>query len=395
MEQRNRMFAKQQKRVIPATLLLFSLLLLAGCASVTTDAELFMEDVVAGRSASTLKVATERPKRRTVRFEVEGRRYLGDLYRPGSQPTAAILLVPGVTEEGRGDARLVAFASTLARSRFLVLVPEIPGLRELKVRPADIRAVADTFAHLHSLAPPEIRGRVGIGAFSYAVGPSLLAALEPEIKHCVSFLVSVGGYHDLHRLITFLTTGHYTENGMRRALAPNPYGKWLFLRANLDRVKSVRDRSLLKKIASRKLKAPDLSVEKLAAGLGSEGKAIYALVVNRDPERTPDLFSRLPRGLQADMAALSPAQRNLAEMEADVILVHGRHDPIIPYTESLSLVGALPEYKTRLYLVEGLSHVDFRIGLLDRLTLRGAVSALLSYRLSAGQEIKGDIESCR
>src|SRR3970282_281862 len=43
----------------------------------------------------------------------------------------------------KDDPRLVAFATTLARARFLVLVPDVAGLRQLRVRAADAREIAD------------------------------------------------------------------------------------------------------------------------------------------------------------------------------------------------------------------------------------------------------------
>ena len=48
----------------------------------------------------------------------------------------------------------------------------------------------------------------------------------------------------------------------------------------------------------------------------------------------------------------------LAQLGADFILVHGLDDDIIPYTESVSLAAALPPGKAKLFLLDGLHHVD-------------------------------------
>jgi len=57
---------------------------------------------------------------------------------------------------------------TLARARFAVLAPELPGFRALRVRPTDAREVADAFAYLAGRPDLAPGGRVGIVAFSYA-----------------------------------------------------------------------------------------------------------------------------------------------------------------------------------------------------------------------------------
>ena len=103
---------------------------------------------------------------------------LGDLYLTGETPLAALLMIPGVTPEGRDDPRLIAFAGSLARHRFLVFVPELPGLREQRVGrddPAAVTRAVDALATCFSAGSPP---RLGVVAISYAVGPAVLAALE-------------------------------------------------------------------------------------------------------------------------------------------------------------------------------------------------------------------------
>jgi hypothetical protein len=188
-----------------------ALLLLAGCAPLRHyQSLLVLADAGAGHGPSRWKEVTQPPRRQSVAFDVNGRLHTGDLYLSAdAEPVAGIVLVPGAVPEGKDDARLVAFAMTLARARFAVLAPELPGFRELRVQPTDARAVADAFAYLASRPDLAPEGRAGVGAFSYSVGPAVLAALEPDIRERVRFIVAVGGYHDLFRAVRFFTTGHF------------------------------------------------------------------------------------------------------------------------------------------------------------------------------------------
>ena len=141
------------------------------------EAAWVLQDLAAGEGDSRLKQRTPEPARRTVTYTVQGRTYRGHLYVPAQPALAGLVLVPGVAERGWNDPRLVAFATTLARVRFLVLVPDLPNLRALRVQAEDAQGVADAFVQLRARAEFPASGRAGIGAFSYAVGPAVLAAL--------------------------------------------------------------------------------------------------------------------------------------------------------------------------------------------------------------------------
>ncbi len=322
------------------------------------------------------------PERNAVAYQVAGRDYNGDLYRPGDTALAALVLVPGAAPEGKDDPRLVAVAMSLARVRFLVLVPEIANLRDLEVRPADAGAVADALRHLAARpdAPPGARGLVAI---SYAAGPAVLAALEPDLGAQVDFLVAVGGYYDIEALVTFFTTGRYRTAPDRpwQAATPNPYGRWIFLRGNAGRLEVSRDRALLREMARRKLNDLAAPIDDLAARLGPEGRSVHALLQNRDPEAVPGLIARLPPDVRRDMRGLDPKRRDLSTLGADAILIHGRDDAVIPYTESLALAAALGPERTHLTLVDNLAHVDLGpADALDALRLWRAAYRVLSLR---------------
>lgn len=361
--------------------LLTGLFLLAGCSPQRGyEAALVLADIAARDKPSRLKSVTSTPQRETITFSVEGRHCRGDLYRPGEEPRSALLLVPGAAEEGKDDPRLVAFAATLARARFTVLVPDLASLRELRVNPGNIGEIRDAFAWLVStkeLAPGQ---RGGMVAFSYAAGPALLAAMEPQIREQTGFILAVGGYHDLPQVLTFFTTGWFRHERKWRYLEPNEYGKWVFVLSNLGRLDDPVDRALLEAMAKRKRGDLSAGLDDLAKQLRPEGKALYAFITNREPQRGPELQRQLPAGIRDDIAALDLANKDLASLGARLLLIHGHDDSIIPYTESIALAAALPQGQARLFLVDGLAHVDLEPGLRSRFRLWRATYLLLVER---------------
>lgn len=126
---------------------LVGLVLLSGCSLTRIyESALVLADAAAGDAPSRFKSKTAAPSRATIDYRTEGRERRADLYAPGEgHPRAGIVLVPGVVAEGKDEPRLTAFARTLARAGFAVLVPEIAGFRELRIHPDDAVTVADAF----------------------------------------------------------------------------------------------------------------------------------------------------------------------------------------------------------------------------------------------------------
>lgn len=334
-----------------------------------------------GLSAKPAAAGAEiRPDRMAHRFVVDGRTHDADLYVPREGAKAALVLVPGVARDGKDDPRLVAFARALSRARFLVLVPEIANLRDLRVSANDVTAIGDAVVHL---AGKVVRPEVGLVAISYAAGPALIVALQERTRSKVRFVTAIGGYYDIEAVVTFFTTGHFraSRDVAWRHVEPNPYGKWVFLKSNANRIRNRADRSLLRRAADRKLRDPRANTGRLISRLGPEGRAVNALLVNRDPDRVPALISRLPSGLRRDMRRLSPRAYGVSTLKATLFLIHGLDDRVIPYTESEALKAAVPGHRARLYLVNNLAHVDFSpAGAVDFLTLWQATYDLLGLR---------------
>ena len=319
--------------------------------------------------------------RQTVRYGPGVKPFTGDLYRAAA-PAMSLVLVPGAAESGKDDPRLIAVARAFARKGFTVLVPDIANLRRLHVAASDAGQIAAAVGHLAALGGSE-KASVAILAVSYAVGPAVIAALAPPALDQVKAIVAVGGYHDLTAVITFFTTGRFRlEPGVPwQERRPNSYGKWVFLLSNSARLDDRRDRVLLRALARRKLHDPNAGDADLVGRLGAEGRAVWRLLENRDPDAVPGLIAQLPPGIKGEIAALDLKGRDLAPLKAEVILLHGQDDPIIPATESQALARALPDGLAHLYLLDGLDHVELRpAGLADRLQLWRAAYRLLELR---------------
>ena len=340
----------------------------AGCTPIRIDGEgeaaLVLEALARRGGTSRLESTTYPPERRPIRFTVAGEPHAADLFTPSGPRLGGIVLVPGLARAGKNDSRLVRLAETLARVGFEVLVPDIPGFRSYTVRSDAVRVIAAAFEHLDDAGSGV---PTGLGAFSFAVGPTLVAALQPEIRERVDFVMVVGGYYDLHRLIGFYTTGR---------------ARWVLARGMAERLASPNDRAVLSAIARRRLFARDDVGDDaaVAASLSPSGRTVYELLTNTQLARVPQLIANLPEAVRAELAALNPAAHDLSQLRARLIVLHGRADPIIPYTESLAMAGAAPREQIRLFLIDGLAHVDLKPERDDLALLLAAIEALLAER---------------
>jgi len=349
------------------------------------DSTRLLTDIGAGDGPSALKNSTAEPRKETINFRVLDRRHMADLYTPAS-PLAGLVLVPGLAPAGKDDRRLKAFATSLARARFQVLVPDLPNMRALRVSGGDARIIADAAVHLHSLDPAR---PLGMSAISFAAGPMVGALFEPGIANHVDFMISVGGYYDLEAVITFFTTGYYREgpDAAWQYRQPNVYGKWVFVMSNAQRLDEPSDRIALMSMAERRLDDPDADISVLADGLGPQGQAVYALLTNGDPDRVPALLAALPPAVIEEIAELDLKRRDLSDLNVEFVLVHGRDDPIIPETESMAFADAVRPGKAELYLLSSFQHVDpGELALSDQLSLLSAVYTVLEFRDGKGLE---------
>jgi pimeloyl-ACP methyl ester carboxylesterase len=245
-------------------------------------------------------------------FPVPGARV--DLYvRTGLLRGGALVLVHGLSSEGKDDPRVQEAAALLSRAGFDVAVPTIPGLTRGRLGQEDVEPVIATLA---ARPAPSVVVGVSVGA-----GPALLAAADPRVNARVGTVLSLGGYASASEVVRFWLTGAYGYESIRGRVEHDPEVVRMFVRANAER-----------------LDAPS-----------------RAILEGADREAVSRLLSEPPPHLERYLNSLSPL-RVARDIRARLVLVHGRADRAVPYTESLRLAAARPE-RTTLVLVGVVDHV--------------------------------------
>jgi pimeloyl-ACP methyl ester carboxylesterase len=310
--------------------------------------------------ASWLRRATPEPSVSPTVIEGGGRRFAADVYRPGSGRFASpLLFVPGMVPEGKDEPRVAPFARMLARAGYLVICPDLPSFRALRVHPdneTELEAALDGVLARRDLAP---RGRCGLLGVSFAGGIAMLAALDSTRADRIRFVAAVGPFADIERSLQFLATGQTRYRGKPHRVTPGLYGRLVFLRTFEEFLVDAGDRDVLELMAARRTTNARAPLGDLALRLGPEGRTIYDLFETASPEQVPSLIARLPQPLRLRMAELSPERRDFEALRSPVFLVHARDDDSFPVDESVRIAAlARPHVPTRLVVMEALHHVD-------------------------------------
>jgi len=238
-----------------------------------------------------------------------------------------------------------------------VLVPDFSGFKSLRLRVTDIGEMIDAVIYLRSLHARVLPDRIGMIGFSYGAGPMLIAAADPRIDRSLKFVVSFGGYYDLPQVIKFVTTGYYQHGQAKGRTEPSDYTRWIFLRYNLDLLRDPVDQAILSRLAQSRDGGGSGGPGALPSDLTPEGRSVYNLLANRDPDRVAHLIGRLAPSIREMIEQLSPS-RQVRHLRAYAIIVHSERDPFIPHTESLALAEALGrEGKVRLEVLRLFRHV--------------------------------------
>lgn len=251
----------------------------------------------------------------------------GDLYA-GDEPAPALVLLPGATEAGREDPRVVRAGEAIAAAGRTVFVPEL-SLYQREVDGADVERIVD--AALGVAAHPLGRGPVSLLGFSFGGSYALVAAADERLDEELAQVATFGAYFDLVGLLQAATTGFSLVEGDRLAWEAHPRARELTAEASLQLVPPGQRDEL----------AAALADDRASDSLPPEARAVYDLLDNEDPERTRDLAAELPQRARRVLDRFSPAAV-AGDIGAPVVAMHAVEDPAVPHAELRRLAAGLP-----------------------------------------------------
>jgi pimeloyl-ACP methyl ester carboxylesterase len=282
------------------------------------------------------------------------------VYRPsGSGALPGWVVLHGLTYTGRQHPSLVRFAAAVAAAGNVVLVPDIPEWRALRVAPAvtvdTIRAAVQALQSRADVA----HEHAGLFGFSFGATQALMASCEPDVRSLLSGVAAWGGYCDLRRLFDFAMTGEHELDGVEYRVAGDPYGIWIMTGNYLTAMEGFEHAAgaaaALHELALEAGRsglyawdpAFDATKATLRARLAVPDREVFDMIAPpttappADPARTRTLARRLAEAVLRVDPLMDPTPY-LPRVTVPTLLAHGRDDRLIPFTETLRLRRALP-----------------------------------------------------
>jgi dienelactone hydrolase len=300
-------------------------------------------------------------------------------FREGAKPGAAIVVAHGVHYRGIDEGRLVPFARALAESGLTVVTPELRELADYRITLDGVGVLRDSVRYLASRRDRVAHEKVELLGFSFAGGLSLVAASDPETARLLGSVTSVGGHHDLRRVLHFLVHDEIeTPNGVVQRQA-HEYGLVVLIYGNLERFVPAVDLAAMRAGFQAWLQEDRKRARDLAkARTTPEAEKLWQLLEGHRLQTLAPELDRLLESQQAELAALSSAG-HLRRLTMPVYLLHGSHDSVIPPTETDAAHLELDDADHHALVSPLLEHVEVSktAGLADKLALVTFMARLL------------------
>ena len=281
------------------------------------------------------------------------------VYAPaGGGDLPGVVVVHGVHRLGIDEPRLERFSRALAASGVVVLTPEVKELRDYRVAPASIDTVG---VAVRALAERTGRRHVGLMGMSFGGGIALLTAADPRFADAIGFVVAVGAHADLARVSRFFATDLVEEpSGASTPLRAHEYGATVLVYSHADQFFPPAEAAKAADALRLWLWEQKAEARAIAAELSPEVRAKVERLFAADvASMRGELLDAIGR-LEGAMAEVSPRGR-LDALRANVYLLHGAGDVVIPASETLWLAREVPPARLRAVLVSpAIQHVELK-----------------------------------
>jgi pimeloyl-ACP methyl ester carboxylesterase len=262
-------------------------------------------------------------------------------------------VVQGLHYLGPDDPRLDRFCRVLAAAGNVIAAPFVRSLCALRVTEqanVDVREAFDELSRETRLAP---------SVFSISFGSLPAISVAAEAGDRVRALFLFGGYADFDDTVRFAAGGAVNGAGDLPRDPLNLPAVMLNIVAHLglgDDTATFEQAlwTMVRRTWGRvELKAPgarDAIAHAIAEDLPAHLRRPFLLACGLDG----DPLSVVARGLASSSFTFADPRRDLARLKAPAVIVHGREDDVVPWTEALKLRDALPPGHPHALLLTGL-----------------------------------------
>ena len=279
---------------------------------------------------------TDEPLRHEAHYQSSDGTTVADVYRnPDGKPRAAVVLFLGANAAGRDDPDVVNLGNALARAGYVTMFHWSPSMAlRANIEPAETGNLVWAFQYLseRGYVDPE---RAGLGGFCVGASFALVAAADPRIRDQVYFVNAFGPYFDAETLLLQAASRSVVYDGERTPWEPDSLTMRVLANELIETLDNPAD---IDALTRRYMNNQALTPAELDA-LSPQARTVAGLLDGTTPEDAASLYANLPSDFRRDLTEISPTA-HVRDIRARLLILHDRHDRLVPAAESRRLLAA-------------------------------------------------------
>ncbi len=279
---------------------------------------------------------TDEPLRHEAHYQSSDGTTVADVYRPADgKPHAAVVLFLGANAAGRDDPDVVNLGNALARAGYVTMFHWSPSMAlRANIEPAETGNLVWAFQYLaeREYVDPE---RTGLGGFCVGASFALVAAADPLIRDHVYFVNAFGPYYDAETLLLQAASRSVVYDGERTPWDPDRLTMRVLANELIETLDEPADVDALTRRYMNNQALSDAEFE----GLSPQARTVARLLDGTTPDEAAALYAELPGDFREDLKEISPSA-HVGDIRARLLVLHDRHDRLVPAAESRRLLAA-------------------------------------------------------
>ena len=251
------------------------------------------------------------------------------------------ILFPGASPTAEDHPKMIMLGQVLAQNGFKVYIPRIPPLKKLDITIINVQwftCFYQWIINTEKVNPQKIL----MAGMSY--GGGLMLRMLKEINNKVPIPKSVltfGTYSDSNSLFHYFLTGSISANEKQFQIPPHEWGLVVIFQNYLNNLQTNWDSSELQKAIQLKIQ-DDVNCDILINKLPDFQKEVFhSIMSGTSTLEVKKLAQTILKNEQESFKHLSPKYW-AKDIPKIVFIVHGAHDSMVPFTESIQLADYLP-----------------------------------------------------
>ena len=263
------------------------------------------------------------------------------IFHPKNPTGAVLILYPGASPKGEAHPKMIALARSMAVNGIQVYIPRIPPLLNLKLSKSILDWTIHFYRWLKNQSGHE-NSPINLAGISFGGVIVLKACLDPFLlKQPPKSIMVFGTSYDVRTSMKFMYNGRINYNGNIIRLKPDPWSVIVLFHNYLNQVDVGYPTNGVQKVLQLMARDQDDQAQDLVEDLVGKEKVLIKDIIELNLSNEFNrIMDKIFRDCAEQIEYYSPKYwcKNIRN---EIYIMHGRHDTLSPFTESIKLNNEL------------------------------------------------------